>query len=258
MRKLVEHRENFGARAPVTEALIDIRATLPHPVAAQTLRAFGEGLEGYPRIRTQTQGQIRMEASGVGSSVTSSHGVRGFMYLDESEKQIAQVRIDGFTFSRVHPYESWEDLRDEARRLWHRYTEIAQPESVTRIAVRYINRLEFEEDPVTLGKWLKLNMVTPLELGPMADFLLRMVVQHPDEPSYVGTVTQGTAQPTIKGRANAIVLDIDCWTSRTCDPAGDDIWRILEDLREFKNDFFFGTMTDEALRRIADGSIGPS
>jgi uncharacterized protein (TIGR04255 family) len=74
----------------------------------------------------------------------------------------------------------------------------------------------------------------------------------------LGTVTQGTTQPTVEGRANAIVLDIDCWMQRACDPSGDEIWSVLEDLREFKNDFFFGIMTEDALRSIADGSISPS
>ena len=43
------------------------------------------------------------------------------------------------------PYGRWETFRNKARRLWNLYSSIAMPESVTRAAMRYINRIDIPD-----------------------------------------------------------------------------------------------------------------
>lgn len=52
-----------------------------------------------------------------------------------------QSRFNGLTFSRLAPYDSWEPFRNEARRRWEVHRKKSNPQSVDRIAVRYINRI---------------------------------------------------------------------------------------------------------------------
>lgn len=42
----------------------------------------------------------------------------GFLLSSSDKLRIVQARLDGFTFSRLAPYETWERLRDEAKSAW--------------------------------------------------------------------------------------------------------------------------------------------
>ena len=47
---------------------------------------------------------------------------------------VAQVRIDGFTFSRLMPYESWDRMVEDAWVVWKRYLATSRPLGIERIA----------------------------------------------------------------------------------------------------------------------------
>src|SRR5207253_4384748 len=90
----------------------------------------------------------------IGYTFTSSDGLQAF-----------QSRLDGFTFSRLAPYNGWESFCSEARRLWNIYREVTQPQAVTRAAVRYINRLDL-----------------PLPIRDLKDYLRTVPEVSPDLP----------------------------------------------------------------------------
>ena len=130
------HYEN----APITEALIDIRVELPASLTGlQVLESVHDHVKiRYPgeKKRIYLQGQF---SAGDEVGASASQTLMGFSFSSDDGKQIFQARRDGFTFSRLRPYGSWPELRDEARRLWDIYGEMVSPEKITRVAVRYIN-----------------------------------------------------------------------------------------------------------------------
>ena len=76
----------------------------------------------------------------------------GYRYKTETE--IAQFRVDGFTFSKIAPYTTWGEVSSEALRLWKVYVEVAKPRQVSRVAVRYINRMRLP-NVKDLGEYLE-------------------------------------------------------------------------------------------------------
>ena len=80
-------------------------------------------------------------------SQSSAGGPDGYLFTSVDGRQVVQARLDGFTFSRLKPYDKWESLRDEARELWQHYVQIASPETVTRVALRYIN-VKYQWEPI--------------------------------------------------------------------------------------------------------------
>jgi uncharacterized protein (TIGR04255 family) len=175
--------------------------------------------------------------------------VRGFVFQDEPRKRVVQVRRDGFTFSRLAPYETWETLRDDANVAWKRYVEIVAPTAATRVAVRYINRLNLPAGELQLSDWFALRPEAPEQLGPLTDLLIRVVFTHPDNPSYTAVVTLGTAPPDGSSAGAAFLFDIDTWVERKHDIDGE-IWNTLEDLRVYKNDVFYGSLTSAVIERL--------
>jgi hypothetical protein len=88
----------------------------------------------------------------------------GWRFVSPDKLHVFQARLNGFTFSRLPPYVDWESFRTEARRLWDLYRAVANPIAPTRIAVRYINRLDLPLPIVAIGPWhfpvaLALNAV---------------------------------------------------------------------------------------------------
>jgi uncharacterized protein (TIGR04255 family) len=127
--------------SPLTEAVIDIRVKLPEAVTFDVLAtARGRDESAYPIVNKYVQGQVEV-AIGDEITTTGSGAQTGFIFASANERQIARVSLDGFTFIRRAPYENWASFRDEARRWWDAYRAVAKPEMATRIAVRYINRL---------------------------------------------------------------------------------------------------------------------
>ena len=90
---------------------------------------------------------------------------------------MAQFRVDGFTFSKMVPYTSWEEVFAEALRLWRVYVQVASPRQVARIAVRYINRMRVPggTDPARV---LEAPPSVPVPIPQVIrDFLTRVYIE---------------------------------------------------------------------------------
>src|SRR5438874_933662 len=124
-------------KAPIIEALIDLRVELPVSATLQLLESVYDIIKRQYPVKANRV-NVRSVLS-VGSEIGAStdQTVMGFAFTSEDGKQIFQARRDGFTFSRLRPYAGWPELRDEARRLWDIYRDTAKPDKITRVAVRY-------------------------------------------------------------------------------------------------------------------------
>ena len=79
-------------------------------------------------------------AKGEPSFNTSSEQL-GFSYRSLDEKNIFQVRKDGFSHNRLAPYTEWQSFSAEARRLWSIYRDEAGPADIEMIGLNYINEI---------------------------------------------------------------------------------------------------------------------
>ena len=132
------------AKAPITEAIIDLRTKLPEGFESRRFETLKDTLrETYPKVqdRWQISGKLKVMDHVPVLAETPEKEHHGLFFKTEDELNLAQFRVDGFTFNRLRPYTSWEQIFPEALRLWQLYVDVAEPEAVTRIAARYINRL---------------------------------------------------------------------------------------------------------------------
>src|SRR5262249_10249654 len=109
------------SNAPITEALIDIQVR-SSPALTVAQLAEWKPVGAYPgrtKLHLAT-GEFEL-GERVATSAAAEHV--GYRLASADEKQIIQVRLNGFTFSRLAPYASWEPFRDEARRQWSSFRE---------------------------------------------------------------------------------------------------------------------------------------
>ncbi len=229
--------------APITEALIDIRVKLPSGFDVKKLDSIYEEIkEEYPEKQEQKISEVKLEPKAEGLVKSSGTKINGYRYISSDKKQILQARIDGFTFSRLHPYIQWKDLRDEAFKLWELYKSITVPESIIRVAVRYINNLNIPMPIKDFADYLTAPPTVPDELPQQISSFLTRVVMH--EPSIGATAIIMQALDQIVTDTAPIILDIDAFKFQAEGIEEKDALDIIEKLRDFKNKVFFNSITD--------------
>ena len=239
----------YYSRAPITEALIDIQAQLPQEVKLDVLAQVYSAIQAeYPKSEEMLiiQGQM---IAGASVGATASQSQIGYRFFSKDQKQIIQVRLDGFTFSRLAPYDCWETFRDEAKRLWSIYESLTHPEAIARLAIRYINRLDI---PLPIGD-LKDYLRTFPEVSPdlpqgLSGYFMQL--QIPQENLAAMLVINQAIVPPPTPDFVSILLDLDLFLERDIPSDEIALWNILEQMHEQKNKAFEACITESTRELI--------
>lgn len=243
----VRHLNN----APITEAIIDFRVKLPSEFKAEAFLELKKTIgDRFPKVQERKlfSGQLRFNKGEPQPPSAEYHGVQGYFFRPEADKKVAQFRIDGFTFSRLKPYTFWEEMFVEAKELWGMYSGIAQPEAVTRLAVRYINHINIPLPIDDLSEYFTASPKVPDNIqGVIRGFLSKVVVY--DQKMDVATnIVQALEKSTKPDKHITVVLDIDSFKKGDFNVSNDEMWDIFENLHNTKNQIFFNSITDETVR----------
>jgi len=240
----VRHLRN----APITEAIVDFRVSPARDFEPDRLREARDRLrEDYPKVVERKGLEAFVEVSPAGLKQppkTRDLGFQGLWLRPADELQVAQFRIDGFTFNRLKPYSGWEQILPEALRLWRVYVDLARPEGITRLALRYINHMGLPSPPVELDDYL----VTGPSLAPsstpqaLSGFATRVVVQYP-ERRMQATVIQAL-EVGLETSAHSLRFDIDVSRAAALEIDETVLRETLGELRACKNEIFFGSLTE--------------
>lgn len=234
--------------APITEALLDIRTELPADINLEILNSFHKDIKSeFPEMKKRQMWAGAFEFKpGEDPLVKGDHsGIDGYLFKSEKGQKIVQVRLDGFTFNKLKPYESWEIFSEEAKELWDRFAQLAKPKLITRIALRYINRIEVpcETSEIELEDYLKTYPVVPPSLDcTVGNFLLRLNLNN-KEMGGKAVVLQTVEE--IRENMLPIIFDIDAFMDSPIDSHDKSLWNKISSLRDFKNNIFFESITEK-------------
>jgi uncharacterized protein (TIGR04255 family) len=237
------------AKAPITEAIIDLRVQPRDGLSLDNLEHVAASLrQAYPKHdKTYEVAGMMAVLPGVSASATAQQRQTGFKLTSVDGKQIWQSRFDGFTFSRLAPYDSWRPFRDEAHRLWQAYRQVASPLAISRLAVRYINRIDIPAQSVDLKQYFRTSPeVAPDLPQQLAGFFMQLRIPQDDLKSLL-LVNQTIIPPAQEGVVS-VVLDIDLFRDIEIPSEEDAIWRFFDELHDRKNQIFEACITDETRR----------
>jgi uncharacterized protein (TIGR04255 family) len=224
------------------EAVIEIQCQLPASLTvADLLRFHAEVKDEYPG-----KGEHHEVEISVGDPVKAARTVGrqiGYRFTSPDQKQIIIASLGGFAFSRLAPYDRWESLQSEARRLWDIYKSILRPVQITRTGVRYINRIDIsmKTGGIDLDEYFATapRIASNLPQG-LDGFFMRL--QIPIEGAML-LITETTVTPPEPGLMS-MLLDIDVFVQD--DKINDSgVWQIIERLRNEKNRAFEACITDK-------------
>jgi uncharacterized protein (TIGR04255 family) len=238
---------------PITEALVDIRVKLPPQSTLERLiTVYDVVKEAYPnkRERLAWQGGLQLRPNLPPELQDVRSGPDGYLFSSADGTQLMQARLDGFTFNRLRPYDRWETFIAEARKLWEIYSTVGHPSDITRLAIRYLNRIEI---PLPLRDFKDYILTVP-EIAPgipqaLANFLMRLVIPIP-ESSAMAIVSVAMDPGTTEDKL-PIIFDIDVFRQGSFGVDGANIWEIFESLHQLKNQIFFKSITEKAKELFA-------
>jgi|HubBroStandDraft_6_1064221.scaffolds.fasta_scaffold87224_4 uncharacterized protein (TIGR04255 family) len=243
---------------PVLEALIDVRVAPPDKLDLAPLATLMTGEEDrYPRRESVSLGSVTITLAPAGSATSLQQTQSGYRYTSADSTLIFQARTDGLTFSRLRPYSQWGDWEPEARRVWAKYCGATNPSRVTRIAVRYVNRILVKtKQPIELGDFLHVHAEAPPELSNISQSLMRIECPQPSIENTVLILTQSIPAwlpgDSVGEAGVAILLDLDVVRTTEFAPGGSELWSALDDLHRLENAIFESCITDRA-REMFDG-----
>lgn len=240
--------------APIVEAVIDIRARSSAVLEEAVLKPQLEAkLSDYQFLDSQQQIQIQHEVSLKNDAspgpIIRNLGWKGLRFQSADKKHIAQFNRDGFVFSRLEPYQSWEQLYDEGMRLWRVYVELAQPVEIHRIGLRYINRIQLPPDELRFEDYLKPAPVPPKNLDlPFHSFMHQDMLVVPEHPYAINVIRTIQPPPPPGVQGLSLILDIDAFTTQGFELDEMALERRLLEMRWLKNKVFFGSIAPNALK----------
>lgn len=184
------------SKPPIIEAIVDIDCDLPpgQDFAGLEAPARDTFRSAYPRMRKQHVQELHVttKTGGPLEPTVRSQRIQSFQFLTPDEKQLIQVRAQGYSFNKLSPYTTLDDYLPEIERTWTAYCAVATPLQIRTVRLRYINRILL---PMTEGKC-------------RLDDYIRAAPQLPDggRLALTGFVTQRAAVETSTGLDVNIVL----------------------------------------------------
>ena len=237
-------------KAPIVEAVIDFRAKPTVQCEQKQFETyFKSEFKDYPAVQIHNQVNYHLKPGAVEApelaKATSSW--RGLAFHSADKLKIAQCQLDGFSFSRLAPYEHWEAFEEEALQLWQKYCALTKPVEIERIGVRFINRIEIDSQGGDLGNYL-VNAPRSWDSFPVpfAGFMHSDTFSVPDT-NYLIHVIRALQPGDAISVKPAIILDADIFT-QTPQKIDDGLVKTkLAEIRWLKNKIFFASLASGLL-----------
>ncbi len=242
MQQAVRHY----SRAPITEAILDLKVILPDNFPIERfLDIHARVRDRFPTSEPIHVGSLAIQA-GPEIQIDASRQHSGFLFRSKDGLRIFQATLQGFTFNRLAPYNSWEEFSNDARNLWEIYKDICKPAFVTRAAVRYINRIDIPvEGPIKLQDYLKTapDIASGLPQKNLSSFFMQHQIPQEDLNCML-VINETLALPPSPGFIS-VIFDIDLFRQQAWQSDDEDIWDFLTQLRERKNQVFRESITEK-------------
>lgn len=239
--------------APIVEAVIDIGVAQRKDFEMELLKqAYPSIIGNYPIQREQRffeshfQHRVGTDAPKV---ETSDGGVAGYQYITKDQKQLMQFKREGFSFNRLKPYSDWKSVKLSASSGWKIYNNIAQPLTLTRLALRYINKLTFDLSTESVHDYMILPIALPPEFqqSTVDTFVYRTTINCRDNNLKAHYTL--AREKTVQANEFSVIVDIDVFKELGEDVDDERVFEQLDTLRQLKNDLFFKTLTDKGIER---------
>jgi uncharacterized protein (TIGR04255 family) len=240
---MYEH-ETFP-NAPITEAIVDFSVSFGQAPAFSDLEKYGAlAAPRFPILKPRQRYATNISVKD-GIPTWNNEEEKFLSFLSADEKYIAQVRVGSFAFSRLKPYISWADFEAHAVDAWEIYAKMFNPSNITKISLKYINRIMLSADGIDFSRYFKTGITVEPSLNLKIDRAFFSFQAKGKNGNDVGEVTFVTDTEASRNGNISVLFNVETIHPQELAPDLKRVRACLSDLRNFKNDLFFLSITDE-------------
>ena len=231
--------------APIIEAIMDVQ--FEGGLTAEEVSQLADALGAFYPTRTETrQAGFSYDFS---TETVDVQEARSMFRLDGKDAtELALIRPDGFSASQLTPYKSWDLLFDRFARDWSEADRVLGSRKASRLAVRYINRIDVPVDDCGIAEheeYLTAHIRMPEGIPSVTDFYLRFAFPVLDIGA-LATVQSAVMPQAVEGKAS-FAIDIDLAKSEGLAADREGLLEQLSRFREPKNEIYRQMLTEKAL-----------
>ncbi len=231
-------------RAPIREAVLELRFPRSNAEYLPGLRQALLARDGFADVSEVRSGSATFQPSfdGPPEGHVEPEETIGFRGASGDGLWVAQLRLDGLTLSRLAPYSSWPELSQRGRCFAEELLRLTQPSRVDRVALRYINHFRLPH-PGQLDDYFHGLPRFPRTVPQFVSSLLLRTTLHDPVRDFTAHVTHSMVDDMDAERMG-FILDVDAFRTTDFGTDVDELWETIDDLRVFKNEIFFGLITE--------------
>ena len=238
-------------KAPIAEAIIDIRLAAPDAVTLDQLTEAADTLaDELPNRQPIQQFALGFQAGPEGAGgFFNNQAQLGWRLLPKTQARVLQLQRIGFTYSHLPPYTDWDTFSDEARRCWTAFQSVVKQPVANRVAVRMINKIPAPNAEFAIHDYLSIYPVVPETIPATVDAMfVQLQLAMPNifaDARAIVNAASGQADPS----GPHLLLDIDLFVNRLI-KTDEEIWSTLEKFGKEKDSIFESCITDKVREAI--------
>lgn len=234
-------------RPPITEAVIEIRFT-PPVESAQVEKNSAKFERFYPEQQVVSNVEF-----GLGIPASQQDPLTAQLHQDigrrRSSSDLTQILVlweSKFVISQLAPYPGWDTFFQRFTRDWKQWKKAVGHRTITRIGVRYINRIDIPstEPVVEHEAFLNVYPNMPHSLGPMSAYTIQ-AQYFIFEMKCNLTLNSAVVESPLLNHMS-IIVDQDIARDAEPPQSEEDIYRLLHEIRDKKNRVFEDCITNRA------------
>ena len=236
------------SRPPIVEVLCDF-----HFVAGQPWDLTVPGLV-YDRVKDdfplrQQRGivsfQVKAETGEAMPEISAIAPATCMQFVRLNGEAMIQVGPNNLTVNHLRPYPGWPVYREIVKRALAVYQAVAVPESIERIGLRYVNRVELPEQLPTINRYLSAIPGIPVGIPKLIQSWVQRVEVQFEEQNAVLALQSGSLAE-LNQESQAFLLDLDFYTVPLSRRTVDEAMAWVDQAHEQVESVFEACITDEA------------
>ena len=232
------------ANAPIVEAVFDVKVSNTIIINPSTFEQYSKTeLKEYPISNKLQNINVRIIGNSGGTGqIGKTTNLLGYIFSNIQGNRKVQFRLDGYSFNMLRPYSNWEDFSSTAFNHLQKYLALAKPLAITRIGLRYINRIDLPVENQEFENFIKYLPPVPAALPKKFEkYFLQMQIPAGDGESKA--VISQTFEQEKNGRV-PFIIDIDVFQDERL-KANESLVDRFNNLRLLKNRIFEDLVTED-------------
>jgi uncharacterized protein (TIGR04255 family) len=177
--------------------------------------------------------------------------VTAFRFAAPAGDRFVQVSDVSFVYQATTRYPGWSAFKTTILALWDTVRPAIQPDTVTKVGLRYTNLIAKDETHPYLSDWIGASDYIPMALTRSRQHFLARVETSPGDDDLL-LLTLANQVPADTAPQGAIVFDIDRIRTSSVGTDSKEVGEILERLHDDVWEVFWSSRTpalEEKLRR---------